>query len=174
MVEDKKEAKSSDFESKLEAFKQANKTSKVLGHELGVMSLQHFEKCGDTTYLQRLYDSMIGNWNRRNALVKWACDFAPIKFSDSSFVKDKNKAETSEDGSGAILNVQMEAALKQSWFDYAKETAIKNYNAQDVFKALQGTLKRFDNVETHKPTTDKAAQVVGLIRSKLVEMQDAA
>ena len=126
---------SKDFETALNGFIHTGTAHREYALECSIFAIQHFAEHGDVVYLNRFAEAMTQTKTmRRNALMKWACDFAPLKFEGGKFVGDTKK--------GKPKDTDIEGALAKPFWEHAPEEMIQNYNGDDVVKMVNQLVKR--------------------------------
>lgn len=138
------------FTKRLKTFEKSINTSKSAIREASEIALQHFEKHGDTSLLQRCLDSVEThgkNFVRVAALKMWMRDHSPLTMVDGKLVKD-----VSEDAN----KFNIEAALKTPFWDYAPDTEQVQFTASDIVTALKHALNKFKNEKKYKPADEAA------------------
>lgn len=107
-------------------------------HQLAYRTLVHFHSCGDTVYIQELYNALNEDkLLRKSAYAKWILEYAPAVFNEETkkFTKNKNpnsgKALYHENQEvGATL---LSAAYGKRFWDMAGGEEKVNPSTFDVF-----------------------------------------
>ena len=154
------------FDSLLEAFVKSTATSMEAARDLAIMCIQVFEDNGDLSYAQKFLEAMPKNYIRRQAFLKWLCDFAPVTMDGSTLVKDKSKDAN---------EFKVAEAIVVSFWDYAPEPETINYGANDVVVAIQRTIAKFSKTtkegkERYHAASDKAKTALVLARDMVADL----
>lgn len=145
------------FENALATFIASTKSSQESARVCSEMALAHFAEHGNTIWLQRFHDAMPKNYTRRAAFLKWAAAFSPLAMVKGKLVKD-----TSEHA--AEFNV--EGAAKKPFWEFAPETEITEFSAEDIVAAMENLVKRFQGKKFHAHdarATAMLARVEGIV-----------
>lgn len=158
------------FEKRLERFK---KNVALLMEDAQVLSeeaLAHFIEHGQIGRLNDLYNAFPSdsrgraNFIRRVAFVKWACDHAPLVFSNGQF--------TGKDKSESAVEPNLKKAMEQPFWDYAPTPEAEFFGESDIVTALQRVITRFRG-ERFKPKDDKALDALSRAESVVSNMDKA-
>lgn len=157
------------FDKLLELFVRSTHTSMEAARDLAIMCIQVFEDNGDLSYAQKFLEAMPKNYIRRQAFLKWLCDFAPVTMDGSTLVKDKGKDAN---------EFKVAEAIEVSFWDYAPEPETINYGANDVVVAIQRTIAKFSKTtkegkERYHAASDKAKETLVLARDMVADLASA-
>lgn len=162
------------FDEALKAFAKANDNSLKFARICSRMALSHFSEHGDLSYVQRFFDTMIANYNRRAAYTAWMIKFAPVVLDKMKWSKDKT-AEGFGKGtpeSHVLTDEQLAAAFKVDFWEFAPEAPIVVITALDFDKALLAFIQRWakesKNRKIDMPTTkDHIHDIEEVVKSRL-------
>ena len=135
------------FETKLKGFVNAQKLSMKYALALSIFTIQHFEECGDLGPAQRLHDSMVKNYTRRPAYLKWLSSHAPVEMEKGKLKKDK--------GPDAVA-FDLDGAMKKPFWEFAPEQQAVPYTLDDIKAAVLRTIKTFENEKKYVTNQDPA------------------
>ena len=124
-----------EFNTHLKGYVRATKTAMNKARALSEFALAHFEKCGDLGPAQRFHDSMIRNYSRQPAFIKWMCAHAPVLLDNKKFLKDKRDE---------AIEFDLAGAAKKPFWEFSPELGITSYQIDDIDLAILATLKKFD------------------------------
>lgn len=153
------------FEQVLKLFVTTTAKSMEYAREASQMALEHFQKHGDTGYLQRFLDAMPKNYTRREAYLKWLVDFAPVKMEQGKLLKVPGSDHSA---------IDLAAAFKKAFWDHHPERDIENFTAENVVVGLQRVVKRYHNANRYKATDDNAVTVLDLAEQLVEQLKEQA
>lgn len=160
------------FDQVLAAMVKATDTAAQYALEASHMALTHYRDHQDVTYVQRLHDAMKKDFLRRNALVAWACEFAPIKVDKGKFTKDHDRIKGEGDEAFRAA-FDLETAFKTSFWEFKPEQPIQTYYADNIVKAFEQVRDRFHS-DKKRPGNEAATELLGRIEQALNPILDNA
>ena len=138
-----------DFERSLKRFIRSNRTAKATALICATMSLEHFAKHGDVSYIQRFDDELSNeenrNWNRVAAYRRWLAAHAPLTMAAGKYKKDVSE--------NARKDVDLEGAMKKPFWEFAPSRENFSFDTDDIVVSLEKIVKRFhsDKVTAKTP-----------------------
>lgn len=160
---------SGEFKKALALYQKRSTSLKEAAGTCAELALTHFANHGDVHYLQKFADLMQETATmRRNAFIKWACGVAPIQMQAGKFSQDdsrgnhKDLLKKGKDPETGEVKTILAMALEVPFWEYAPEAAIRNYGADDVLKALNTLIKRFENADRSHLSKEASSVVVDL------------
>ena len=140
---------------------------------LATMSIQQFNDHGDLSYAQKFLDAMPRNYSRVAAFVLWLKAFSPTKTEGSikdgyRFIKDKSPEAT---------KFNLEGSAEKPFWEYAPAKEDVNYSVNDVLKAAERAVAKYDKESYHAKNgvaSLAVSRVLTAIRLIRQEMKDEA
>lgn len=123
-----------EFNTQLKGYVRATKTAMGKARALSEFAITHFDSCGDLGPAQRFHDSMVRNYSRQPAFVKWLAAHAPVILENKKFSKDKRDE---------AIEFDLDGAMKKPFWEFAPEQGITTYKISDIDLAILATLKKF-------------------------------
>lgn len=124
-----------EFNTQLKGYVRATKTAMNKARALSEFALAHAQKCGDLGPAQRFYDSMVRNYSRQPAFVKWVCAHSPTLMDNKKFLKDKRDE---------AIEFDLEGAAKKPFWEFSPEQGITTYKISDLDLAILATIRKFE------------------------------
>lgn len=156
------------FAASLKTFVGSTKTSMKAASQCAAIALEQFKLHGDLSLCQQFYENMPKNYVRRAAYLKWLKHFAPVTMDGESkkLVKDKSEAAISHE------DIDLEAACKQEFWDFAPDPEQVLWQETDLVKSLRSTVKKYHKdhykaaSETAKKSLERAEDFINELDSQ--------
>jgi hypothetical protein len=171
------------FDKKRATARKSMSSLKTLLAELAVHAGRHFAKCGDTSFIQDLYNDMRTdgkNVVRSSAYLAWLVAHFPVKLEQNKFVKDQELATKLNwgadvaDGINDVRLAQLTKAEEKSFFDFAPEAVVENFKADTVIIALEKAVKKFENSKHYKAENPEAVAMLARAKSVITTLKAPA
>lgn len=158
------------FEKALKSFIASVKNTKRYAQLCANLALEHYYEHNDVVHLEsflKVLDDkdLARNFVRKAAFIKWLVAHAAIKLAGGKLTMDK--ADTAIKQTDELLAI----ALITPFWEFAPEMPMTDFSAADVVKALQGVIKRFENVERTKPHDAVAIRTLAIAKAAVSQVQ---
>lgn len=152
----------SEFDTGLVQFKESTRLNMELALRLSQFSIQHFAQHGDLGPCERFYKSMVKNYHRRTAYLKWLTLYAPVTVDGGIFKKDKSEDAVEFDIVGALR--------KPFWEAVPSTEETKYWGSDDLVAAIAALIKRYDS-DKNRPMNEAAAETLGAVKHFMEDIQ---
>lgn len=154
------------FAKSLKGFIGSTAASMAFARECSHLALEQFKLHGDLSLCQQFLDAMPKNYVRRAAFLKWLKAFAPVTMDD----KEKKLVKDKSDGAIDNADIDLEAAFKEDFWNFAPDPEQVLWAETDVVKSLENAVKKFHKdhykaaSETAKAQLKKAEDFIGTLK----------